>query len=254
MNVAERFYVKKGGCIADRVNSANSGLARVCELDSTDQDHLRELVLVKRLDKLFEDLLFPKPLKLRDGSYAHEKWSDVSWILQNVLVAIGTSNLTKQKRLAQQHDRGRTSLRYDKIQNITSLALFAFDVEILLRDLYGKFEKNASNRIRHAIVSIMGTLATPMLVDLVNEHEDACTVDDGPGGLMALGYGLNSSESFEMGMAENRLRARAAAVSSVPDCFSKYTVRFVTFLYSHWLLKPKKEVHEDSDEEAFYEI
>ena len=132
------------------------------------------------------------------------------------------------------------------MQDYTSLALFADDVERLLRDLYGDHDQQAIDRLRDAVLTIVQEFTKHVREDLWAEHQSAKEIDYVFGIGKPGGYGINGSDHRRMYRAVRDLTERARSVRADPTPFSEYTVSFIEDLYVNWppLSRPTEEAED----------
>lgn len=236
MIVNQRFFINEDRYIVDRVNWANNDLRDVPIGALEDEHHLRAYLLGTRLEGLFRDLIVPVGLKKKNGDYQYKPFNRAESVLSSVLAAIGAARLSGlEYELNHQEFDGMLKCDRQGMQDYTSLALFVDDVERLLRDLYGDFDDQATNRIRLAVFDIMGNCTKWSPKDMWREHADAKTIDYGWYSIGVIpGDGINTNEVRDANNAAADILLRARTVRANPTSFSKYTIRFVKALDEHW--------------------
>jgi hypothetical protein len=177
----QRFSVSEDDYIIDRLNPANNGKAVPFEDQPFDDIHLRRAMLQHHLHGPISDLIIStNPIeKLRNA----DPWRERTSIWMVLLSTIEASHLnTLAPTLSVKH-RFKGKLRREKVgwQDYTSVALFADDVERLLRDLYGESDEDAIDRVRAAILQIVVEFTQYVRKDLYDEYADARGIDYGCG-------------------------------------------------------------------------
>jgi hypothetical protein len=237
MNKNQRFSLDQDRKIIDGSNSANNGKCWCPAGMPEDDMHLREQLLFSRLQDLVGRLIINRnsldvlPNAETFDPVFQERHS-IIWALYNV---IKTSHLnTFDVALSVQHKFDRQIHRKKQgMRDRTSLALFAEDVEHLLRDLYGDHDQQAIDRLREAVLAIVAEFAKHLRQDLWEEHQSAGDIDYMFADLPECG-GLHASDIGRMHQAVHDLTERARSVRAEPAMFSKYTVSFVNDLYETW--------------------
>jgi hypothetical protein len=236
MIVNQRFFINEDRYIIDRINWANNGLLDVPVGALEDEHHLRAYLLETRIKGLFRDLIAPTRGKKKNRDYEYKPFNQAEHALSSVLVAIGASRLSGlEYELNHQKFDGKLKRDRRGMQDYTSLALFVDDVERLLRDLYGDFDDQATDRIRSAVFDIMGKCTKWSPKDLWREYADAKTIDYGWYSIGVIpGDGINTNEVRDANNAAADIILRARTVRANPTSFSKYTIQFVKALDEHW--------------------
>jgi hypothetical protein len=195
-----------------------------------DEVHLRNGVLVRRLDKLVPELTRGNGTKKQKSSFAHH----VGNLLPRIIQA---SQLNRRDaRVSMQHPFKR-KLKHRKtlLRELTSISLFIDDVERLLRDLYGDIDGDDLNEVVAALTSTVVALSEYVLPDLASEYHTASTIDLGSGRAVEPGYGVSKHEVSYGVEAAQRLILRAREVlSSFPHGFGRYTLNFAKALKENW--------------------
>jgi hypothetical protein len=217
---------------------------------------LRGNILRRRLDKLFRALLSPYVRRKKCDPTKFERYEDAKGAISSVVAAIGEAHAEHDPvQPGTENPVVRIDPHEEKMQDVTSVGLFLSDVELLVQNLYGNFDKPFSNRLRRAIINILEmTMKAGVLKDLWREYDDACIVD---GALRIPGYGVSGGDVGKEINASERIAARAQAVRTNPTRFGKYTVRFIKALDANWKAENEDstaETDEHANEEKFYEI
>ena len=84
-----RFYVDDKRWVIDRANWKNSRLYRIHTGETGDEKHLRESVLLVRLERLFSKLHGPNPPKRDNRGRKRRRFEKALWVLRDVLIAVG---------------------------------------------------------------------------------------------------------------------------------------------------------------------
>jgi len=235
MIVNQRYFINEDRYIVDRENWTNNGLHDVPVGALEDECHLRVYLLGTRLKGLFRDLVIPTG-RTKNGDCEYKPFNQAEHALSSVLAAIGASRLCGYASISP-HEKFDYKPKHDRqgMQDYTSLALFVDDVEWLLRDLYGDFDDQATDRVRRAVFDIMGNCTRWSPKDLWRELTDAKTIDYGWCGIGVLpGDGINGNDVRDANNAAANILLRAYAVRANPTSFSKYTIQFVKALDEHW--------------------
>ncbi len=124
----------------------------------------------------------------------------------------------------------RESEGKEGMQHVTSIALFANDVECLLRELYGDVKSDALNDVLRAIRAMV-ECALPSLRK-EDYHADAIDYVVGIG--LPEGYGLSGSDHDKAAIAADALTIRAMQVTADPGAYCRYTNKFVRALDKDW--------------------
>jgi hypothetical protein len=255
MEKNQRFYLNEDRYVVDKLDWSNNGLVWIPEGFSEEQEDLREDLLRKRLDKLFRALLSPHVRRKKRSTTKFERYEDAKRAIGSVVAAIGETHAEHDpEQPATKSHVVKIDPHEEKMQDVTSVGLFVSDVELLVQNLYGNFDKPFSNRLRRAIIHILKMTMKGVLKDLWREYDDACIVD---GALRIPGYGVSRGDVGEEINASKRIEARAQAVRTNPTLFGKYTVQFISALDANWKAESEDstaETDEDANEEVFYEI
>jgi hypothetical protein len=243
MTMNRRFYLNEARDIID-VLHPDRKVARGYEGAPKDEISLRESVLFDRIQSIVRQLAIPDDVRgnmsdrdrrLSDSDYRLiEQANDISWALYKAICASRLNTLDPALSLENKFDG---SIKREKVgmQDYTSLSLFVDDVERLLHDLYGESDNQVMDQTRHAVLSIVESLAKYTCNELYQELEYARDIDLGWCGIgVPDGYGIGSSDVRRALVAENELASRARVVRASPASFSKYTVEFVKALDDHW--------------------
>ena len=238
------FYVDDKRWIVDRANWENSRLYRIHTGETGDEEHLRESVLLVRLERLFSKLHGPNPPKRDNRGRKRRRFEKALWVLRDVLIAVGASHLSEQSAARLPHHRFNDQLRRENehFGEFTSLALFLDDIELLLRDLYGHFDQGAATAVRCALYTVLCRCLRSLPKDIWNEHRDAVNIDHGwYGAGLAPGDGISTHALWQADEAANDLARRVRAFRANPKAYSKYTHQFVHILDERW---PKFDVQD----------
>jgi hypothetical protein len=235
MTTNHRFFLNEARDVIDMQNPANNR-GYFYERNPEDEFHLRECVLEVRLGEIIKALIIPTKKKLPSGEeyQTNEEALSIWWALVR---AIKASHLNSLDPLLSTQHKFDGMLKREKVgmQDFTSLSLFVDDVERLLRDLYGEFDSQAIERVRHAVFAIVNVFTEYSRKDLYKEHGDAEKVDYVCGiGLPAEDCGISSSDHGRANKSAHDLALRARTVRANPTSFSKYTVEFVKALDEDW--------------------
>jgi hypothetical protein len=190
-----------------------------------DHTHLRETVLLWRLDGLLRDLLVNRQQAVMDQ------------LLDTLVDTVRASRFVAISPAPSIHTKLDGSFTHEKrrLQDSTSLSLFCDDVCSLLRDLFGHDENGALHDLRSALLKIMIGSSCCILEDLSAEHTNAAHVDlhIGPIGWPTF---LAKHRSYSrIGCAAlHALRIRTREVHEDPYAFSRYSVRFAEKFASSW--------------------
>jgi hypothetical protein len=172
MSTNQRFALDKASRVIDSLNPANSG--GYCHDDSHQDDrHLRESILMVRLDEIVDKLIINlRPLQRDFRGIEYQPCNEESRsLLLSVFNAVRASHLNYfEPTISVERRFGGTLSRQKKgIQEYTSLSLFRDDVECLLRDLYGDIEDEAMDNILHAVFRIAEEFTQFVRTDLWKE-------------------------------------------------------------------------------------
>jgi hypothetical protein len=234
MTINHRFFLREQDHIIDKLNPIHEIPSFVEKPEN--EAVLRERVLWNRLFPLVDALIvnnnpMVKPPNGEEYQPYCEEAHSISW---SVYKAIEASHInTVDVALSIQH-RFNGELKREKVgwQDVTSLSLFADDVERLLRDLYGEPHNEAIDRARSAVFVIVEEFTKFVRNDVWQEHQDAVNVDYINGIGVPDGYGLGGTD-FRRGIrSAQNLKLRAHAVRANSTAFSKYTVMFVDELFA----------------------
>jgi hypothetical protein len=244
-NKMGRFYVDDKRWVIDRANRANSRLYRIHISEAGDEEHLRESVLLVRLEGLLGKLHGPSAPKRNKRGRKRRRFEKALWVLRGVLIAVGASHMSQQSAARSPHHRFNDQLRRENghFGGITSLALFFDDIELLLRDLYGDFDQSAASAVRYALHTVLcWCLRRSLPKDIWKEHWDARTIDHGWYGVgLDPGDGISTNSVWQADEAANDLARRIRAFRANPKAYSKYTHQFVHILDERW---PKFDVQD----------
>jgi hypothetical protein len=125
---------------------------------------------------------------------------------------------------------GKLNRKKKGMQQFTSIALFANDLECLLRELYGDIKSDALDDVLRAT----RTISESALPNLRQEDYDADAIDYGVGIGLPKGYGLSGSDHGKASMAAETLAIRAMQVTANPDAYCRYTNEFGKALDKYW--------------------
>lgn len=112
---------------------------------------------------------------------------------------------------------GKVEFDREEMTNYTSIVRFMYDLEALLRELYGDVDGDDLVELLDAIDTIVVEFTRYARLDLYQEHLDAYEYD--------YGQAWASTPS---------LVNRAIQVSDYPDAYCWYTRKFVKALEKHW--------------------
>ena len=112
------------------------------------------------------------------------------------------------------------------IRDITSPSLFVFDVEALVRELYGDGVGDALNVLVIAISQIAEELVKHLRPALRQEQQDVKDWDYIFGYGLPAGYGLSGSDHRRAHAALDQLRKRVLEIERQNDTESKYANQF----------------------------
>jgi hypothetical protein len=239
MTFDRRFAVNEDGYIIDKLNPANTTKGQWFEGDPDDDMHLREKVLWARLGILFDDLIINKNAMERFAPTGEEyqphcqERFPIFWASFKAIQASHLNTLDVALSCRYKFD-GELKREKPGWQDVTSLSLFADDVERLLRDLYGERDNEAIDRIRSAVFVIVAQFTNYLREDLAIEHGDAAAFDYACGIGVPDGCGISGSDCRRSQRAARDLEQRAHAVRANPTAFSKYTVAFVDDMFANW--------------------
>jgi hypothetical protein len=243
-NKVSRFYVGDKRWIIDRVNRANSRLYRIQPGEPEHEEHLRESVLLVRLERLLGKLHGPSAAKRDKRGRKRRRFEKALWVLLDVLVAVGASHMSEQSAARLPHQRFNGQLRRDSehFGGITSLALFFDDIKLLMRDLYGDFDQSAASAVRYALYTVLCKCLRSLPKDIWKEHRDAEIIDLGWYGVgLPPGDGISMHNLWQADETANDLARRVRAFRANPKAYSKYTYQFVHILDERW---PKFDVQD----------
>jgi hypothetical protein len=235
MSVNCRFALDEERYVIDAVNVANSGKAYCHEGDPEDDKHLRELILMIHLRKMFDKLILnsrpvQKPFAPRNVSFTVWTRSFEIWFAMHDTIK-ASHLITFDPALSVQHKFGGKLRRQKKYtQDFTSLALFRDDVECLLRDLYGDLESEALDSVVLAVFRIVQQFARYVRPELWKEHYDAEELDRFLFGT----DGISSSEFNSAMEAKADLFNRVREVNANQSIVSEYTIEFAKLFAERW--------------------
>jgi hypothetical protein len=233
-----RFALDEKRYVIDAVNVVNSGKGYCHEGAPEDDKHLRERVLMVRLNEMLKKLIINlRPMKKLPSGEEYKPRNEESFaIWLTLLETIGASHLnTFDPVLSIQHKfDGKLRCKKKHTQHFTSLALFRDDVECLLRDLYGDVESDAVDSVLRAVFRIVEQFAKFVRPDLWKEHSDAEALDYMLGIGVPDGCGINGSD-WRRGMAAKAdLIHRVRDVNANASTFSEYTIEFAKLFAERW--------------------
>jgi hypothetical protein len=233
-----RFSLGEDRRVIDRLNPRNNGKGWCHEGDQEDDMRLRELLLWTRLGELIQDLIVnhnPAETGPTGETYqpcCEERFSIWSALYRAIMAShLNTFNVARS--FTHKFD-GNVNRKKIGMQDYTSLALFADDVERLLRDLYGDYDQQVIDRLREAVLAIVAEFTKHLRKDLWEERQSAQNIDYVFGIGLPEGYGISGSDHRRMLRAVRDLIERARIVRADSTKFSKYTVSFVNDLYENW--------------------
>jgi len=227
MNAKRRFVLSKDRQIIDTLNATRPPLY-LPEDAPDDEKYLRERVFIGRLPALINKLIFRSDPDRSDW-WSREFFSKEAYEIFNALIpVIRASHLNAlDPGISIQHERSDELFRPKQSAcAFTSLSLFADDVELLLRDLYGVGDIEALERVRSAVLQVVLALTNHLRKDLWQEHEDAIDFD-------FYGYPPCSDLKREA-MAQANLMARVLEVFANPSAFSEYTLASAKHFSRRW--------------------
>jgi hypothetical protein len=174
-------------------------------------DRSREHVLQCRLEKLIARLI------VNDGPKDVNKKQDS--LRELIVSAIEVSRLNKRDpELATEHPfKGKLKFRREGITNFTSIFRFVYDVECLLRELFGDVEGDDLDELLRAIWTIVMEFTKHLCPDIHQEYRDA-----------------HEYEYDQAWIVAPALTNRAMQVSVRPDDYGWYTKKFVKSLEKYW--------------------
>ena len=112
---------------------------------------------------------------------------------------------------------GKVEFDKEEMTNYTSIVRFMYDIEALLRELYGDVDGDDLVELLDAIDTIVVEFTRYATPDLYQEHRDAYE------------YGYDQAW-----IAAPALANRAMQVTVNPDAYGWYTRKFVKALEKHW--------------------
>jgi hypothetical protein len=240
-----RFYVDNKRWVINRANWANSRLYRIWAGEvAWDEEHLRESVLLVRLERLLGQRHGPSAPKRDKRGRRRRRLEKALLFLRDVLIAVGASHMSEQSAARLHHHKFNDQLRRENehFGEFTSPALFLDDIELLMRDLYGDFEQSAARAVRHALYTVLRGCLRSLPKDIWNEQGNAKMIDHGWYGVgLAPGDGISTHALWQGDEAANDLARRVRAFRANPKAYSKYTHQFVHILDERW---PKFDVQD----------
>jgi hypothetical protein len=140
-------------------------------------------------------------------------------LLAVIVCVVEVSRLNERDpRVASRHPfRGNLKFSRDGITDCTSIVRFTFDVECLLRELYGDVENEDLDEVLRAIWTIVLEFTKHLCPDIHQEYHDA--------------YEYEYDQAWIVASA---LTNRAMQVSVHPHNYSWYTRKFVKSLEKYW--------------------
>jgi hypothetical protein len=225
INAKRRFSLDDKGYLADKANPANDGKYRYYGNDLKDDSDARYYLLYRRLGKLVSRLF------ANNRSREQYNCGDCT-LLEAILCTVKASQFhTTHPMVAVQHQfRGKLNRKREGMQHFTSIALFANDVECLLRELYGDIKSEALNDVLRATRAIV-ECALPCLQE---EDYHADVIDYVAGIGRREGYAPSGSDHGKAAMAADALAIRAMQVTADPGAYCRYTNEFVEALDKYW--------------------
>jgi hypothetical protein len=227
MNTKRRFVLSKDHQIIDTLNATRPPLY-LPEDAPDDEKYLRERVFIGRLPALVNKLIFRSDPD-RSDCWSREFVSKEAYEIFHALIpVIRASHLNAlDPGISTQHERSDELSRLKQCAiPFTSLSLFADDVELLLRDLYGVGDIEALERVRSAVLQVVFALTKHVRRDLWQEHEDAIDFD-------FYRCPLCSDVKREI-EAQANLMARVLEINANPTAFGEYTVASAKHFSERW--------------------
>jgi hypothetical protein len=212
--INQRFYVNEDHAIIDALHPDNKADGWYLG-DCKDEMYLREIMLMAALNKIVRELIIV-PTEVRgnmaDNDYRLiEQANTISSALSSAIYASHLNTLDPALSLRNQFD-GHIKREKAGMEHVTSLWLFADDIERLLRDVYGEADNQAIERARDAVFGIVSSFAKYLRRDLWQEHQDAQNIDY-VCGFGFEGYGISGSDHRQAIVSANDLALRARSVS-----------------------------------------
>ena len=132
-------------------------------------------------------------------------------------VKLSRLNIRDPELAARHPFQGRLKFRKEGITNFTSMFRFVYDVECLLRELYGDLDGDDLDELLPVIWNIVEEFTKHVCRDIHQEYRDACEYQHG-----------------ERWIAAPALIHRALQVSMHPDAYCWYTKKFFKSLKKYW--------------------